>query len=346
MRAMVWRSGQQLAVEEISRPTPEEGWLLLKVRACGICGSDLHMVRFADEGATATRTAGRGLTSAIDLDRGVVMGHEWVAEVAEAGAGVTDRPIGMRVTMLPPRDHLPGLARTGPGGPGYNSEYPGGYGQYMVVRADRVLPVPDTVSDRAAATTEPCAVGLHAVREARLTAEDHVLVMGAGPIGMMTLLWLKHDGVKHVTVSDFSATRRELAARAGADLVLDPANEDVAARHAAVAGGPPAVVFECVGVEGTLQQAMELVAPRGRVVVAGVCMTRDQLMPMLGITKHLTLQFVLAYTAAEVEEALAAMAAGRIDPSMLVTRTVGLDELPAAFRALSDPTDCKVLVEY
>jgi threonine dehydrogenase-like Zn-dependent dehydrogenase len=104
------------------------------------------------------------------------------------------------------------------------------------------------------------------------------------------------------------------------------------------------VVFECVGVEGTLRQAMELVARMGRVVVVGVCMKQDSIFPMVGINKQLTLQFVLGYTPAEYAEALAALGDGTIDTAPLVTRTVGIDDLPAAFEALADPHDCKVVV--
>ena len=228
---------------------------------------------------------------------------------------------------------------------GYSSTYPGAYGEYVLMGAPLLLRVPDNVPDRVAATTEPCAVGLHAVREARLQPGERVLVMGAGPIGLMTLLWLKEQGAGHVAVSEFAAPRRELAARLGADLVLDPASESVATRLTQ-AGGPPEVVFECVGVEGTLQQAMDLVARRGRVVVVGVCMPEDRIRPMTGINKHLTLQFVLGYTPEEFKETLEALGSGRVDPSVLVTRTVTLDELPDAFRSLSDPTDCKVMLEF
>jgi threonine dehydrogenase-like Zn-dependent dehydrogenase len=91
---------------------------------------------------------------------------------------------------------------------------------------------------------------------------------------------------------------------------------------------------------------MTLAAPRGRVVVAGVCMTEDRLRPMVGINKHLTVQFVLGYTPGEFAEALTAIGEDRIDPSPLVTRTVTLDELPEAFRALSDPKDCKVVLTF
>jgi threonine dehydrogenase-like Zn-dependent dehydrogenase len=342
MRAMVLR-GQELAVEEMERPRPGPGQVLAKVRACGICGSDLHVARYAEEMMAATRKSDPAGWSAMDLDKGVVMGHEFVAEVVDAGPGVEDWEPGTRVTGVP--IIMDTATPRGVQTIGYSTQYPGAYGEYVIMSAALLLPVPDNVSDRAAATTEPCAVGLHAVREARVQPDEHVVVMGAGPIGLMTLLWLKKEGVKHVSVSEFAEPRRKLAQQLGADLVIDPATESVADRVAAAAGGPPKVVFECVGVEGTLQQAMELVDRRGRVVVVGVCMTEDRLTPMLGINKHLTIQFVLGYTAEEIKEALDSFADGSIDTLPLVTRAVGLDELPAAFRSLTDPHDCKIVLD-
>ncbi|MGH2634336.1 MAG: hypothetical protein ACRDG3_13075, partial [Tepidiformaceae bacterium] len=96
----------------------------------------------------------------------------------------------------------------------------------------------------------------------------------------------------------------------------------------------------------TLQQAMELVARGGRVIVVGVCMKDDTIRPMVGINKTLTLKFVLGYTPAEYAETLGALGDGTVDTSPLVTRTVTLDELPAAFAALADPTDWKVMLEF
>jgi len=342
MRAMIFRGGD-LSIEELERPSPGPMQVLGRVRACGICGSDLHFARYADDMLAVSRASDPAGWSAMDLDRGVVMGHEFVAEVVEAGPGAEEWTPGTRVTSVPV---LP--APSSPRGVqsiGYSSTYPGAYGEYVLMGAPLLLRVPDNVPDRVAATTEPCAVGLHAVREARMQPGERALVMGAGPIGLMTLLWLKEQGVAEVAVSEYAAPRRELAARLGADLVIDPASTDVAARLAE-AGGPPPVVFECVGVEGTLQQAMNLVARRGRVVVVGVCMPEDRIRPMTGINKHLTLQFVLGYTPDEFKEALEAIGSGRVDPSVLVTRTVTLDELPDAFRSLSDPTDCKVMLEF
>ena len=343
MRAMVLRAGN-LTVDEVERPRPGPMQVLARVRACGICGSDLHFARYADEVIAAGRISDPAGWSAIDVAKGVVMGHEFVAEVVEAGPDAEAWTPGTRVTSIPTLLD-PGTPR-GTQTIGYSSQYPGAYGEYVLMSAPLLLRVPDHVPDMVAATTEPCAVGLHAVREARMRPEERALVIGAGPIGLMTLLWLKREGVRHVTVSEPAAPRRALAARLGADLVLDPGEDDLAARAAAAAGGPPPVVFECVGVEGTLAQAMDLAARRGRVVVVGVCMTEDRIRPMVGITKHLTIQFVLGYTREEVAETLDAIAAGSVDPAPLVTRTVTLDELPAAFRSLADPKDCKVVVEF
>ncbi len=341
MRALMLR-GNDLFVTEIERPAPGPGQVLARVRACGICGSDLHFARYAEDMLHVTRRADPAGWSTMDLAQGVVMGHEFVAEVVAAGPGAEAWTSGTRVVSVPvlPDPEAP----QGVYSIGYSSRYPGAYGEYVIMAAPLLLRVPDGLPDRIAALTEPCAVALHAVREARARPEDRVLIMGAGPIGLLTLLWLKREGVKQVAVSEPAAPRRQLATRLGADLVLDPTIEDVAARLAA-AGGPPALVFECVGVPGTLQQAMELAGRRGRVVVVGVCMTEDRLTPMLGILKHLTVQFVLGYTREEFAEALAALADGRIDPAPMVTRTVTLDELPAVFRAADSPTDCKVVVE-
>jgi threonine dehydrogenase-like Zn-dependent dehydrogenase len=207
-----------------------------------------------------------------------------------------------------------------------------------------LLAVPDSLDNVKGATTEPCAVGLHAVREARLELGEFAVVMGAGPIGLMTLIWLKHEGVKHVTVSDYAPSRRALAATLGADLVVDPASQNLAEAVTAANGKAAPVVFECVGVEGTLRQAMELVDRGGRVIVVGVCMKEDRIYPMVGINKQLTLKFVLGYTPIEYNEALMALAEGTIDTSPMITRTVTLADLPAAFEALADPSDCKVVV--
>jgi 2-desacetyl-2-hydroxyethyl bacteriochlorophyllide A dehydrogenase len=342
MRAMVLR-GTELAVEEVDVPKPGPMQVLARVLACGICGSDLHAAKYMEDmvaSSARSRRAGVDVPPP-DLSKGLVMGHEFVAEVVEAGPGAESWTPGTRVSSMPvlinPESPM-GFASIG-----YSPDFPGAYGEYVVMSAPLLLRVPDGLPNDVAATTEPCAVGLHAVRQAKMQPNEHALVMGAGPIGLMTLLWLKHDGIKHVTVSDFAPSRRELARQLGADLIIDPKNMDPVDAITDAAGTPPMVVFECVGVEGTLQQAMEAVERGGRVVVVGVCMKEDRVMPMVGINKHLTIQFVLGYSPEEYAETLQALGSEALDTAPLITRRVSLDELPAAFEALADPSDCKVV---
>ena len=341
MKAMVLRDGA-LAIEDVATPEPGPGQVLARVLACGICGSDLHAAKFLDAMAEATRRSGGSLWDEDEKAKGIVMGHEFVAEVVRAGPGAEAWEPGTRVTSIPVLPD-PGTA-SGAIALGYSTRYPGAYAEYVILSAFLLQRVPDGVPDSAAATTEPCAVGLHAVREARMEPGERALVMGAGPIGLMTLLWLKKEGVRGVAVSEYAGPRRELARVLGADLVIDPAEGDVGGAFAGAFGAAPQVVFECVGVEGTLGQAMELVARSGRVVVVGVCMNEDRIFPMVGINKHLTVQFVLGYTPGEFTEALAALSDGSIETAPMVTRSVGLADLPAVFASRADPRDCKVVV--
>jgi 2-desacetyl-2-hydroxyethyl bacteriochlorophyllide A dehydrogenase len=341
MRAMVLR-GKDLSIEDVEKPTPGPGQVLARVLACGICGSDLHAAKYMEDMVANARRTRRDAWYDRDLSAGIVMGHEFVAEVVEAGSGTDGWTPGTRVTSMPVL--IVPESPTGFAAIGYSPEFPGAYGEYVLMSAPMLLRVPDRLSNEVAATTEPCAVGLHAVRQGKVQPAEHALVMGAGPIGLMTLLWLKHDGIRHVTVSDPAPTRRELALRLGADLVVDAREQDVLDAMTDAVGSAPTVVFEAVGVEGTLQQAMETVERGGRVVVVGVCMKEDRIYPMVGINKQLSLQFVLGYTPEEYAETLQALGSGAVDTSPLITRCIALDDLPAAFESLADPSDCKVVL--
>ena len=116
---------------------------------------------------------------------------------------------------------------------------------------------------------EPLAVGLHAVEKAQLEPGARVLVIGGGPIGLTVSLWSRFFGARAVVMSEKAAGRRELAARFGATDALDPAQEEVGPAFARLAGGPPDVIFECVGVKGLLQQCIQLAPDRGRVLLNG-----------------------------------------------------------------------------
>jgi threonine dehydrogenase-like Zn-dependent dehydrogenase len=356
MRAAVMRN-RALLVADIPAPTPGPGEVLVRTLACGICGSDLHALRFADQFVATARRAGNPFV--MDLARDVVMGHEFCAEIVEHGPGTTRAlKAGTRVCSRPVL-----MRPTGPQTIGYSNDHPGGYGEYMRLSEALLLPVPAGLSTEHAALTEPMAVGLHAVNKARLGPDDAPLVIGCGPVGLAVIAALRLHDVRPIVAADFSARRRELATALGADVVVDPAQttpwhswREVAVwRDAARAPalppwlpGPavrPAVVFECVGVPGVLDQIMAA-SPRGtRIVIVGVCMEADTIHPMLGIGKELNLQFVLGYTPDEFTATLGHIAAGAIPVAPLITGSVGLDGVAGAFTALGSPErHAKILV--
>jgi threonine dehydrogenase-like Zn-dependent dehydrogenase len=349
---------KRLVATDLPRPDPGPGEVLVKTLACGICGSDLHALRHAEQFVAASRRAGSVFT--MDLARDVVMGHEFCAEIVEHGPGTTGAlRAGTRVCSRPSL-----IRADGPRTVGYSNDTPGGFAQYMRLTESLLLPVPNGLVTEHATLTEPMAVGLHAVAKARLEPDDAPLVIGCGPVGLAVIAALRLHGARPIVAADFSARRRELAIALGADLVVDPATTTPwqSWREAAVwpdasrapllppwIKGPavrPAVVFECVGVPGVLDQIMAA-SPRGtRIVVVGVCMEADTIYPMLGISKELNLQFVLGYTADEFAATLNHIAEGRIPVAPLITGKVGVEGVAGAFEALASPErHAKILVE-
>jgi 2-desacetyl-2-hydroxyethyl bacteriochlorophyllide A dehydrogenase len=336
VRAAVLRSGRMVLRDDVPEPVPGPGQVLVAVKACGICGSDLH---FAAHGADALAAGAQmeGMPEfgdPVDLSADVFMGHEISAEVLEAGPDTDAPPPGTVVTSIPVL-----LSATGVAPIVYSNSIIGGYAERMLLSAPLLTPVPKGLDPRHAALTEPMAVGLHAVNKSAITRGESALVVGCGPIGMAIIAALRLRGVEHVVAADFSAARRGLAQTMGAHETVDPA------QRSPFEGTTPAVVFEAVGAPGILNDVMRRAPAHTRVVVAGVCMEPDTLLPFYGAPKELTIQFVFAYDPAEFAETLRAIAEGSIDVAPLITGEVGLDGVGDAFAALSRPDQqCKILV--
>jgi threonine dehydrogenase-like Zn-dependent dehydrogenase len=234
----------------------------------------------------------------------------------------------------------------GIGAVGYSNDFPGGYGERMVLTEPLLLRVPDALPTRAAALTEPLAVGLHAVAKARLAPGDAPLVVGCGPVGLAVIAGLALQGVEPIVAADYSPRRRALATGMGAHAVVDPAERPAVEAWRECAGSRQAVIFECVGVPGLLHGIMRDAPPASRLVIAGACMEEDRIKPLIGIQKELALQFVLGYTPDEFAGALRALAEGRVDVDPLITGVVGLDGVAGAFEDLAHPdAHAKILVE-
>ena len=340
MRAAVMR-GKKIVAAEVPDPVPGPGQVLVRTLACGICGSDLHALEHADEMARLAKESGaEGFV--MDAQRDVVMGHEFCAEVLDFGPSTLRQlKAGQRVCSMPLV-----FSAAGPAAVGYSNDFPGGYGERMVLTEPLLLPVPGDLPTEYAALTEPMAVGAHAVAKGQPGKGDAALVVGCGPVGLAVIASLRLQGIRPIVAADFSPKRRGLAERLGADVVVDPAVEKPAAAFQKAAAGKQALVFECVGVPGVINDLMRD-APRGaRIVVAGVCMELDQIRPMYGINKELSVQFVLGYTPEEFAGTLRAIADGTIEVEPLVTGRVGIDGVADAFRTLRDPeAHAKILVE-
>jgi threonine dehydrogenase-like Zn-dependent dehydrogenase len=339
VRAAVMRNSR-LIVDTVPDPAPVEGEVLVKTLACGICGSDLHALKYAHKMVEVAKETDAPFV--LDLSRDVIMGHEFCAEVVDYGPNTTGAVrAGDRVVSMPV------LFRGGRiEGVGYSNEVPGGYGELMTLSAGMLLAVPNGLATEHAALTEPMAVGVHAVAKARLEPYDAPLVIGCGPVGLAVIAALKLKGAEPIVAADYSPMRRALAERMGAHVVLDPAARPALEAFVAAANMRPAVIFECVGVPGILHQIMRGAPLGARVVVAGVCMEEDQIKPMFGINKELNIQFVLGYTPEEFAHTLQMIAEGQIDVAPLITGRVGVDGVPGAFETLAKPDHhAKILVE-
>lgn len=336
MRASVLRGGRMVMRDDVPAPVPGTGQVLVAVKACGICGSDLH---FASHGAdlielTAQIEGLPAMSGELDLDHDVFMGHEFSAEIIEAGPATPTHPPGTLVTSVPVL-----LSPTGIEMIVYSNNTVGGYAEQMLLSAPLLLPVPNGLDAKRAALTEPMAVGLHAVNSSRITQGDTALVIGCGPIGIAIIAALRHRGVETIVASDFSPTRRALAATMGAHVLVDPGDGSPFDQCA------PAVIFEAVGAPGIIDDVLRRAPAASQLVVAGVCMPPDTVHPLYAAAKQINVQFVFGYDPNEFADTLRAIAEGEIDVAPMITGEIGLDGMDNAFHELANPEQhCKILV--
>ena len=318
MQAVALTEGHDFEVVAVDDPTPGPGELLVRVRACGICGSDLKAYTF--------------------MPAGSVLGHEVCGEVVARGPDVAgDWPDGRLVASMPLRAcgrcrwclagepaHCERVDLLGLGGS------PGAFAEYVRVDPATTVALPDSVGDLGA-LVEPLAVGLHVASVAEVRPGDRVLVIGGGSVGTAVSIWARRHGALEVVVSDPSPDRRDDAGGFGATAVHDPGEGPLPTGFD--------VVIECVGAPGLIQSAIGAVATRGRVVVAGVCTGPDTLVPVVAVMKEVDLRFAVYYRIGEFAGAAALLARGDVDMARFVGRRVGFDGVAEAFSQLTSTPD-------
>ena len=336
MQAAIITGKEIIELLEFAEPAPGEGEAVVRINYCGVCGTDMHNYQ-----------------SGI-LSNPAVCGHEWMGEVSAVGAGVTDIREGDRVIGgISPACGDCAACRAG-----YASDCPhqlgslmgtphGGFAPAITADVRRLTPVPEGLDDLDAAMVEPLTVALHATRRTDIRLGDTVAVIGAGPIGLLTLQCARAAGAGRVLVVEPVPERAALAIELGADRVFNPREEDVAGELAEATGGlGPDVVFECAGISPTIQQAVDFVRRGGAVTLVGLSNEPATIKPGAWISKEVTVIASVAYAHQEFAMAADFIASGRIQVKPLHTHTAQLSGIADAFSLLNeDRRQIKVLVD-
>ena len=270
MKAAVLEAPGRMVITELPIPEPGPGWVRVRTKASGICGSDLHIYT----GAHPWLQPGSHMA---DQVLGNVYGPEVAGVVDALGEGVETRAVGDRVAVdaiVPCRACAycrAGLFQVCPNLGHYGFQHQGGFAEYLLVPAENAVPLPDALSFEDGALLDVLVVGIHAVGRAGVSLADRTLVIGAGPIGLAAAAAAARAGARSTTVTARHELHRRLALEAGAQHVVDP-SEDAAALIDRLAGGLGwDVVIEAVGYKAdAMARALDLVRRQGRIVFTGV----------------------------------------------------------------------------
>jgi (R,R)-butanediol dehydrogenase/meso-butanediol dehydrogenase/diacetyl reductase len=220
----------------------------------------------------------------------------------------------------------------------------GGYAEYTTVAARQCRILPHDLPTSEGALAEPLAVALHVVMRSGLKPGNRVLILGAGPIGLLVAFWARRYGAADVIVADLGRYQEERATALGAT-GFALSGPGLADEFTQMTGAKPDIVFECVGKRGLLDFACQLVRTRGTVVGVGLCVGGDQWDSFAALSKEITLVFAVFFNMAEFETALEALGPGRFRPQELITERIGFAEVADTFEALRRrTTQCKVLI--
>ena len=325
MKAAVYHGPRDIRVEDVSKPEIAEDEVLVRVQACGICGSDLHLYRLG-----MFEVLGR------PIENGRIMGHELSGEIVEVGQRVEGFRVGDRITAV-------GL---------------GGFAEFVPVPISERSPhpLPDTISFEEGATLEPLATSLHAVGLAQPATGETVVVLGVGIIGLGCVQAIRATVDCHIIAVDASAKRLEMAQQLGADATVnltetDPVEVVIELTGGAqpverfgVRGGNADVVIDCAGAKASPNQGLTMLKQLyGRLVFVALFERQPELDFNQVVRKHVTIQGSWAWTGDDYRQAIALVQSDRVDRRPLISYALPLEEAPEAF-AIQDRPDAAIKV--
>ncbi len=334
MKALVFKAPGEMALETVATPQPAAGEILVRVRAAGICGSDLYGFRVGAPGRIPP----------------MIMGHECAGDVASIGPGVSGWALGDRVTVQPlifcgvcpfcregrvnlcDRKRMYGVR-----------DVNGAMAEYIAVAAPQLYRLPESMRYEHGAMVEPLAVAYMAARAAGPVEKRRAAIVGAGPIGLLLLQVLRFQGAGAVLVADINSDRLELARRFGAAAVCNSAAEDAVAFIRDRTNGEGAdVTFEAVGLSATVQLALATTRKGGRCVWIGNAAPTVEMSMKEVVLRELEIRGTYAYTHQVFGEALDFIARHPVQLDALITRVAPLEEGAAAFRELIENTGDRI----
>lgn len=325
MRAAVYPgAGKPICIEVVPDPKPGPDDVIIKVHRCGVCGTDLHM------------TEGH----AWQFPAGCTPGHEYAGEIVELGANVTSLKKGDLITALP----SPGCGRCEACARGnfvlcHAMPGPmGGFAEYNRVPASLAVKLPSALSVADGALIEPLAICLYGVRMAQIAPGDRVLVLGAGSIALGAIYWARRLGAGKIAAMSRAPRRKQLALDMGADAFVSYGDDEVQDVIEAL-GGPPDIVFECVGAPGFVGKSIQHAKVFGKIVSLGFCTSPEPISPASAAYKGVNVQFIVGYTMEEFRYIADVLDKGHVDPKVLISSVAALDALPGLFDLLRRPND-------
>ena len=339
IKAAVMHGIDDVRVEEVDFPQIKAGEVLIKTKSVGVCGSDVHYYKHGKIGSYV-------------VDKPMILGHEAAGEIVEVADDVKNFKPGDRVAIEPGYTCRKCVyCKTGR----YNlcpdvtfmatPPIDGAYVEYVAWPADFVFHLPDNMTFDHGALMEPLAVGMHAVRRSRLKSGEPVMILGAGTIGLVTLLAAKAAGAGEIIVADLEDVRLEMAQKLGATKIINASKENtVEVIKELTKGFGMEVVFETAGSVPTTQQTIALAARGGRIVWVGLAGQDTFPMPVVAaIDKEVDIMGIFRY-ANVYPYAIQLVSSGRINIDPLVTHRYGLGEVNEALNVAFERRDGAVKV--